>query len=381
MSSSPRHISFAVPDIGELELSAVTRVLNGPWITTGSECELFESELAAFLEVPYVVCLSSCTASIETAYAYLGLPRGARVGVTTWTFVSSALAPYRNGALPVLLDVDPDTLNASPAAVEAALRIGLDALVLVHFGGVPASPDIYDLCRDAGVPVIEDAAHTFGSRQFDGYLAGRRSVAACFSFYATKNLTTAEGGALATTDPELASFARSYRLHGLSSDAWKRYEPGGRATYDLVMPGIKGNLPDVLAAIGRAQLARFPDLQEHRRALVRRYREGLSRIEGLRVVPARECADSADHLMVVVLPEMASRDGVTKELAGCGIATSIHFTPLHRFPWFREHAEVGPLGVDVAESLADRVLSLPLYSSLAVPDIDRICQTLHEALA
>lgn len=373
-------IPFAAPDITDAEVAAVERVLRSGWLTTGSECELLERELAEYLGVPHVVAVSSCTAAIEIAYAFLDLPAGARVGIPTWTFASTALAPHHHGAAPVLLDVDPDTLNLSVASLEAALDAGLDAVIPVHFGGVPVDAAVLDRCAAADVPVIEDAAHSFGAKDHRGMTAGQGTVGACLSFYATKNLTSAEGGALVTERADVAEFARSFRLHGLSKDAWKRYAPGAWAQYDLVGPGIKANLPDLLAALARVQLSRFAEMQARRRALVLLYRRQLDGVEGLGFVPTVLAGDGADHLCVVVLPEGCERDGVIGQLAASGIASSVHFQPLHRFRWFEKHVTIGPSGVDVADRLAERVLSLPLGPTLSEADVDRVCGALRQAL-
>ncbi len=369
-------VPFAAPDFTEADVDAVVRVLRGGWLTTGAECAALEEELAAHVGVPHVVTVSSCTAGLEISLASLDLEPGARVGVPTWTFVASALAAVHNRATPVLLDVDEDTLNLSPEALERALAEGLDAVVAVHFGGVPVAKEVHGLCAEAGVPVVEDAAHALGAEDHRGRLAGQGSVAACYSFYVTKNLTSAEGGAIATQDSELAAFARAYRLHGLSADAWARYRKKNAEQYDLVGPGLKANLPDVLAALARSQLTRFESLQARRRALVRRYRANLSRMEGLRPVPTFPDSGSADHLMVVVLPPRVDRETVRARMAGEGIATSVHFQPLHRFPWFEEHAAIGRGGVPVASSLAERVLSLPLYPALTNEEVDKTCEVL-----
>lgn len=373
-------IPFARPDITDAEVAAVERVLRSGWITTGEECLALERELGEYLGVEHVVAVSSCTAAVEIAYASLGLPPGARVGVPTWTFASSALAPFHHGALPVLLDVDPETLNLSTDALAPALEDGLDAVVVVHFGGVPVAAKVLAACADAGVPVIEDAAHSLGARDHRGLTAGQGSVAACLSFYATKNLTCAEGGALVTDRADVADFARSFRQHGFSRDAWARYRPGEWAQYDLIGAGIKANLPDVLAAVARAQLSRFPAMQSRRRALVGRYRERLEGPSALSPLPRRLDPDGADHLFVVALAEGLRREKVTAALDAARIGFSVHFQPLHRFGWFRANAALGPAGVDVAESLADRVLSLPLSAAMTDADVDRVCDVVLTAV-
>jgi dTDP-4-amino-4,6-dideoxygalactose transaminase len=374
-------VPFSVPEISDDDVAAVVRVLRSGWLTTGEESKALEEELASYLGAHYVVAVSSCTAALELALRCLGLKPGARVGVPAWTFVATATSAVHLGATPVLLDVDPDTLNLSPEALEAALATGLDAVVPVHFGGVPVAREIHDLCAAAGVPVVEDAAHALGAFDHRGVLRGSGSVAACYSFYATKNLTCGEGGAVVTDQPEIAERVMSLRLHGLTRDAWARYRPGSAGGYDLLEPGIKANLPDILAALARTQLRSFDALQARRRILVTRYRHRLAEVPGVRMVPSVAESDSADHLLVVVLPAAVDRERVRARLATEGVATSVHFPPLHHFDWFRDHAEIGPTGLAVADELAPRALSLPLYPSLHPDDIDRVVASLAAALA
>lgn len=376
----PPPVSFAAPHITDADIDAVTAVLRRGWITTGAECDGLEHELAEYLGVPYVVAMASCTAALEAAAAYLPLEGGARVGVPTWTFPATALAPARYGGHPILLDIDADTLNISLAATAAAVEEGLDALVAVHFGGVPLDRRIHELCASADVPVVEDAAHALGAVDHRGRVGGQGSVAACFSFYATKNLTSAEGGALATEDEDVASFARSFRSHGIDCDAWTRERSREDIAYDVAVPGIKGNIPDVLAALARSQLERYEILQSHRRALVARYRANLAAIEGLRAVPTEQHEGSADHLMVVVLPPGCDRREVRAALRAADIGSSVHFQPLHRLTWSRHHATVGPGGTPVADSIEHRVISLPLHPGLGFSDVDRVCDVLADAL-
>lgn len=373
-------IAFAVPEVNQDDVAAVVRVLESGWITTGDECRLLEEELAAYLGARHVVGVSSCTAALEISLAHLRLPPGSRVGVPAWTFVSTALAAVHNDLIPVLLDVDPLTLNLSPVSLAAALEEGLDAVIAVHFGGVAVDRTIHDLCAVAGVPLIEDAAHALGTRDERGLVGGPGTSSACFSFYATKNLTSAEGGAIATDDDDLASFARTYRLHGMSADALARYKPGGSVTYDMVDPGIKANLPDLLAALARSQLARFDETQARRRALLHRYRDVLEP-EGIRFVPAGRDAGSADHLAVVLLPVDTDRDLVVAGLKAHGISPSIHFRPLHHFSWFAANAAQGPDGLAVCDALWPRALSLPLHVGLSFDDVERVSALLLDHLA
>lgn len=384
MSEAPApepQVGFAVPHIIDADVDAVARVLRTGWLSTGAECQALEAELAERVGAPHVIAVSSCTAALEIAVASLRLPPGARVAVPTWTFVASASSVVHAGAVPVLLDVDEDTLNISPAAVEAAIAEGIDALMVVHFAGTPVDRAVLDLARDAGIPVIEDAAHALGASDHRGPISGEGTVGACYSFYATKNLTSAEGGALATHDADLARYARSQRLHGLSNDAWDRYRVGANPEYDVLEPGLKANLADVLAAIARSQLTRFDDMQARRREIVTRYRSAVEGFEGCRVVPAEADPGSADHLFVLMLPEGTERSTVTKAMAAAGIGTSIHFRPVHTFSWYRANAPLGPTGVATADRLASRALSLPLHAGLTDHEIDRVLDALADALS
>lgn len=371
-------IQFAIPEITDDDVDAVARVLRSGWLTTGSECAGLEADLSTYLGGSEVVAMSSCTAALDTALAYLRLPPGARVGVPAWTFVATALAAVHNGLQPVLLDVDPDTLNLSPTAF-ATEADDLDAVIPVHFGGVAVDAAVHEIAAAHDIPVVEDAAHALGTSDPRGRVGAPATSPACFSFYASKNLTSGEGGALATDDPDLAAFARSYRLHGMDADSWARYRPGAKVRYDVTRPGIKANLPDVLAVLARSQMARFDATQARRRTIVTLYRELLTP-KGVEVVPAEPVDGSADHLFTVKLPVGVDREAVIASMTDAGITTSVHFRPLHHFSWFRTDAAVGRTGLGVCDDLADRIMSLPLHVNLTDDDVERVSDAFLGAL-
>lgn len=371
-------IAFAKPEITPDDIAAVTRVLESGWLTTGKEAKALETELATYLGVDHVVTCSSCTTAEEICLAFLDLPAGARVGVPTWTFVSTALAAERLGLVPVLIDVDRDTLNLCPLALEKTIAEGLDAVVGVHYGGVALPAAIHEMCRDAGIAFVEDAAHALGSKDHRGYIAGQGTAGACYSFYATKNLSTGEGGAVATDNPELADFAVKYRLHGMSSDAVDRYSKPGAHSYDVTLPGLKANFPDILAALGRSQLARFDASQRYRRELVTAYRTQLQGSD-MRILPGEQVADSADHLFVLDMLSPERRDRVIAGLTENEIASSVHFRPLHTFTWFSgRDVPHGPGGLPVATELDGQVMSLPLHVNLTMADIERVTSVVRQ---
>ncbi len=372
-------IGLADPSITEDDIAAVVSVLRSGWLTSGPEAAALEEELAEYLGCPHVIAVSSATAALELSFAWLDLPPGARVGVPTWTFPASAIAPYHHGAQIVLLDADPADMNLSVEALDAAIATGLDAVVMVHFGGTPVSEEAHRRCEAAGLPVVEDAAHAFGASDHRGRIAGTGTAGAAFSFYATKNLTSGEGGALATDDPELARFATAFRLHGLTRKAGAAWDPD--ANTDVLGPGYKANLSDILAALARSQLHRFDDMQARRRAAVHRYRENLAGVPGLAFVPRDLDEGNADHLLAVALPPEVDRREVFRALDAAGIGTSFHFRPLHSYDWFAAHAEVGPAGTPVADEMAHRLISLPLHPGLTVAEVDTVCEVFAGTLS
>jgi dTDP-4-amino-4,6-dideoxygalactose transaminase len=383
LTSSVAVVKFSEPDIREAEESAVARVLRSGWITTGEEAATFEAELSRYLGGPHVATVSSCTVALEAVLASLHLPRGSVVAVPTWTFVATGLVPARLNLRPALLDIDASTLNLSPESLRRLIESDAPprAVIPVHFAGVPISDEIYELCARHGLPIVGDAAHAFGTEDSVGRIAGRRSIADCFSFYATKNLTCAEGGAIATFDSELFEFVGHYRLHGLDRDAWKRYHVRSSDQYALRFPGTKGNLPDVLAAIGRVQLSRFDKMQERRRELVHTYLAEFSTIQGASPLPSMGATGSAHHLFVIVLGRRVDRDLVRTRLSSMGVGTSVHFTPLHEHEWFAQNSLLPTTGLPVASELSRRVMSLPLHPRMTRRDASHVCNALRIALS
>lgn len=378
----PDRIQVNATSLTSEDRDAVDGVLRSGWIGTGPECAAFETELAEFLGADHVICVSSCTAGLELLVDQLGIGPGDRVAVPTWTYAATALPAVHRGADVVLVDCDPDTLAIAPESLERAMADAhVDVVIPVHMAGVPVPRTVWDLAAAHGAAVVEDAAHAFGARDELGPLRGVGSVGAVFSFHATKNLTCGEGGAIVTGDAQLAGALRRARLHGLDRDAWEREVSGAWRMGDVVEPGRKANLPDLLAALGRSQLRTFAGRQANRRALVERYREQLDGIDGLRLIPAEPHPGSADHLLMIVLPPHAVRETVVGELAAQGISTGLHYLPLHRLSWFAANASIAPGGLPVCDDMADRVMTLPLHASLGLDEVDEVCSSLEKCLA
>jgi dTDP-4-amino-4,6-dideoxygalactose transaminase len=376
-----RPIPFARVEVCDEARQAAARVLESGWVTTGPEVLAFERELAEWLGAGDAVAVASCTAAIELALRALQLPRGAKVLTSTMTFCGAVHAIVHAGLLPVLTDVDPVTLcSDAPACAAAARRAGgVDAMVVTHYAGHPAP--VEELAEAAGLPlgrVVEDAAHALGT------LMGTRpvgtiSAATCFSFYATKNLPIGEGGMVTTDDQAIADHVRRARLHGMSHDAWKRYLPGSAWRYSVEVAGLKANMTDLQAAIGRAQLRRFAGWQERRALLARRYDEALAGIPGLRP-PARPARGRhAWHLYPVqVEPEFGlGRDELIARLAEHDVGCSVHFIPVHHFPYFRDLVGADLAGgFPNADAAFQRIVSLPLYPGLEPADVDHVGELL-----
>jgi dTDP-4-amino-4,6-dideoxygalactose transaminase len=364
-------LPFSPPLIGEEEISEVVDTLRSDWITTGPKTKRFEKEFAAYLDAPGALALNSCTAGLHTALATLGIGPGDEVITTPMTFAASVNVIEHVGAQPVLVDVEPDTLNLDPALVAAAITPRTRAVLPVHFAGHPADLDpIAELATTHRLAVIEDAAHALPARYRNRPIgAGGNPVA--FSFYATKNLTTAEGGML-TGDAEFLDRARVVSLHGMSRDAWKRYERGGNWFYEVVVPGFKYNMTDIQAALGLWQLRKLAGFQERRRAIVRMYDEAFAQDDALELPARRPEVEHAWHLYVLRLRPGAlhiHRDEFIEELRKRNIGTSVHFIPIHVHPYYRDKYHYQPDSFPVAYGNYQRMLSLPLNPRLADGDV------------
>ncbi|MEU1852546.1 DegT/DnrJ/EryC1/StrS aminotransferase family protein [Streptomyces sp. NPDC019990] len=370
-------VPFAATRISPEARRAAERVLASGWVTTGPETERFEDEFAAYVRAADAVAVSSCTAALELALRALRLPAGGTVLVPAVTFCGAAQAVLHAGLRPVLVDVDPRTGMPMPATVARAARAcGCPhAMMVLHYAGAPAP--VAELAEAACLPlthVVEDAAHALGTMVGDRPV-GSLSRTTCFSFHATKNLPIGEGGMVTTDDAELAGTIRRGRLHGMSAGARRRSLSGGGWRYSVEEDGLKANMTDVQAAIGRAQLRHFDDWQRRRHALAARYDTALTTVPGLDRPEPATAGRHARHLHVVrVHPAYGTdRDALIALLAQRGIGTSVHFIPLHHMPYFRRTALIPPGGLPGADALFAQLLSLPLYPHLDERAVDRVC--------
>ena len=364
------YLPFSPPAVGEDEIAEVVEALRSGWITTGPKAGQFEAAFAARLGAPGALGLNSCTAGLHTALATLGIGPGDEVITTPMTFAASVNVIEHVGARPVLVDVEHDTLNIDPAAVERAITPRTRALLPVHFAGHPAELDaLWALARQHGLAVIEDAAHSLPAA-YRGRPIGSGANPVAFSFYATKNLTTGEGGML-TGSAEFLERARVLSLHGMDRDGWKRYAKGGNWFYEIVAPGFKYNMTDIQAAMGLAQLRRLDAMQRRRREVVSLYHDALRDEEAVELPVERGHVEHAWHLYVVRLRLdrlRIDRDQVIRELTARNIGTSVHFIPVHLHPWYRERYGFVPGQFPVAYASYLRTISLPLHPGLTDED-------------
>jgi perosamine synthetase len=373
-------VPFCRTEITPEAQRAAVRVLASGWVTTGAESVAFEREFGAWVGAPHTVAVSSCTAAIEMALTTLGLPAGAPVLTPTLTFCGAVQAIVHAGLRPVLVDADEATLTVSAEGVAKAARNGAAAMVIQHMAGYPV--DGAELAAAAGLPagnVVEDAAHGLGAT-VGGRPVGSFPRAGCFSFYATKNLPIGEGGAITTTDGDLAERWRRMRLHGMSGDSWRRYHRSGTWRYTVEDAGMKANLTDLQAAIGREQLRRLDAWQLRRAAIAARYDAQLGGVPGLRRPPRPAAGAHAWHLYIVRIHHRTfgiNRDLTSELLAEAGIGTSVHFIPVHHLPYFRNLLGLEACGeLPVADQLFPQLLSLPMHPGLTDSDVDRVCEAI-----
>jgi dTDP-4-amino-4,6-dideoxygalactose transaminase len=375
-------LPFALHTVGPEEIEEVVDTLRSAWITTGPKTKRFETEFAKFVSAPAALALSSCTAALHTALATSGIGRGDEVITTPLTFAATLNVVEHVGARPVLVDVEPDTLNIDPVHVEAAITPRTKAIVPVHFAGHPADLDpLREMAAAYQLTLVEDAAHAMPA-WYKGKLIGSEANPAAFSFYAIKNLTTAEGGML-TADAAFIDRARVMSLHGMSRDAWKRYGKGGSWQYEITHAGFKYNMTDIQAALGLCQLKKIQRFHQRRREIVAMYRAAFGGCDALELPTERSDVESAWHLYVLRLRTDAltiDRARFIEELGERNIGTSVHFIPNHVQPFYRNKYGYEPASFPVAYSNYVRMLSLPLNPRLTDNDVADVAQAVLDVV-
>ena len=376
-------LQFSPPLIGQPEIDAVVDTLRSGWITTGPRTREFEREFSEHFLAPSALALNSCTAGLHAALVALGIGPGDEVITTCMTFAASVNVIEHVGARPVLVDIETDTLNIDPARVERAITSRTRAILPVHFAGHPVDLDaIGALAEQRNLAVLEDAAHAVGAK-YRGRWIGSGTNPTAFSFYATKNLTTGEGGML-TGDEELIERARIISLHGMSREAWRRYEKGGSWKYDIVLPGFKYNMTDLHASLGLCQLRRLPDFQQRRREIANEYTQAFQELEEVELPASRPEVGHAWHLYVIRLRTallQIGRDQFVEQLTRRNIGTSVHFIPIHIHPYYRDKYGYRALDFPVAFENYERMLSLPINPSMTDQDVADVIEAVRDIVA
>jgi dTDP-4-amino-4,6-dideoxygalactose transaminase len=379
-------VPFSRPSLDHEEEEAVLAVLRSGWLTTGEVATAFEKEFAQAVGTRHALALNSATAGLHLSLEALGVRPGSVVLTTPYTFTATAEVVRYLGADPVFVDIDRATLNIDVPQLAAALETlsaagrQVSAIVPVHVAGLPCDMEaIRHLSVKLGIPVIEDAAHAFPVRQADRYV-GTFGDAGVYSFYATKTITTGEGGMVATDRDEVAARIRIMRLHGIDREVWNRYtEPGASWKYDVVAAGYKYNMTDIAAAIGRVQLRKAESFLSRRKAIARRYIAAFSALDFLTLPTWTE--NHAWHLFIVRIREKKlaiTRDQCIEELQKKGIGVSVHFIPLHTMKYYRERYGLKPDDFPAAMECSRACISLPLSASLSDDDVERVIGAVAE---
>ncbi len=375
-------VPFAPPLIGEEEIAEVVETLRGDWLTTGPRTRQFQAEFADTFAAPAATAVSSCTAGLHLALAALGVGPGDEVVTTTLTFCSTANVVEHVGARPVLVDVEPDTLNIDPAAVERALSPRTKAIVPVHYCGHAVDLDAIQAIADQhGVAVIEDAAHAVHAK-YKGRWIGSSPNLAAFSFYPTKNMTTGEGG-MVTGAPDLVERVALLSSHGMSRDAWKRFDRAGSWRYDVVAPGFKYNMTDIQAALGLRQLDRLGAMQARRRQLVARYDAGFKGNDQVQTPTERPEVESSWHMYVLRInleTLTIDRDRFFDEVKARNVGLSVHYIPVHTHPYYADKYGYRPGDIPVANENFERMVTLPLSPKHTDDEIDYVVEAVTDVL-
>lgn len=372
-----KFIQFALPDIGEEEISEVVNSLRSGWITTGPKTKQFEQDFSRLFDVgAESIAVNSATAGLHIALESIGVASGDEVITTPYTFTATAEVIRYLGAHPVFVDIDPGTLNIDPAKIEAAITSKTKAIIPVHFAGLACEmTEILWVAHKHNLKVIEDAAHALPTRYQGKLIGDLDSDAAVFSFYATKTITTGEGGMVVTRNPEIAARCRMMRLHGISRDAFDRYTSTKPAWhYEVVAPGFKYNMTDLASSMGIHQLKKVWTFQQRRQAMAECYDRELAGLPVALPPRANQGDVHAWHLYVIQIQSSTGirRDQFIEEMSQRGIGCSVHFIPLHLHPYWRDTYKLKPEDYPNALAVYQSAVSLPLYTKMTDEDQTRV---------
>ncbi len=376
-------LPFCRPDITEDEINEVVDTIRSGWLTTGPKTRLFEERFRDYVGSRYAVAVSSCTAGLHLMLMAAGIGEGDEVITTPLTFCATVNTIILQRATPVLADICLDDYNIDPQQVEAKITPRTKAIVAVHYGGQPCRMDeLAEIARRHNLLLFEDAAHASGA-SYRGKMIGSIGDATAFSFYVIKNMTTGEGGMVTTNNPELEDKVRLLRLHGMSHDAWKRYDAKGSWYYEILACGLNYKMTDVQASLGLHQLARLDGFIERRAQIVAEYNRRLARLPELVLPKARPEIHHAWHLYPVWLQGEGlriGRDELIEELKARGIGTSVHFIPIHYHPYYQQTLGLKQGDYPNTDRLFAGLLSLPLFPLMTDGDVARVSDAVEEII-
>ena len=376
-------LPFHQPEIGPEEIRSVVETLESGWLTSGSKAKIFEEDFSRFIGCQYSVAVNSCTAALHLALEAVGIEEGDEVIVPTMTFTATAEVVVYFKAKPVLVDCRPNTLNIDPDLIERAITTKTKAIIPVHFAGQSCDMDaILRIARKHKLYVIEDAAHALPAK-YHGKTIGTIGDITCFSFYATKTITTGEGGMATTQNPDWAARMRMMSLHGISQDAWKRYTKEGSWYYEVVRPGFKYNLTDIGAAIGIEQLKKCDAFGVARARIAATYDQEFSDLLEIETPVCESDLQHAWHLYVIQLnldQLKIDRHQFIEALKEQGIGTSVHFIPLHLHRYYRESFGSTPEEFPMATEIYQRIVSLPIYPKMTESQIARVVEAVRNTV-
>ncbi|MDD5194066.1 MAG: bifunctional SDR family oxidoreductase/aminotransferase class I/II-fold pyridoxal phosphate-dependent enzyme [Candidatus Omnitrophica bacterium] len=380
----PQFLPFSVPSIGKEEEDEVIATLRSGWLTTGPRVKKLEGMFEEYIGCKHAVCVNSCTAALHLSLVTLGIEAGDEVITSPITWPATANVIVHTGATPVFADVEKETLNIDPEKIEEKITKKTKAIIPVHMAGQPCRMDeIRRVASKHNLYVIEDAAHAIGA-QFKGKNIGTLSDFTCFSFYPIKNMTTIEGGLVATSSEKWADLVKVYSLHGVSKDAWKRYDRSFRGSAEVMYPGFKYNMSDVQAALGLHQLPRLDGFIKTRELISRQYDEAFKDMEDLIALPAHiKNIKHAHHLYIIMLAIEKlniSRDGFIEALKCENVGVGIHFNSLHLQHYYQKRFKFKKEDFPQSAYLSERILSLPLYPSMTQYDIETVIKAVKKLI-
>lgn len=374
------YIPLSIPDITTKELHNAVACLKSGWLSTGKFNFELEERIRKYTGSKEAICVDSCTAGLYLSLLVSGITAGDEVITTPFTFAATANVIVHCGAKPVFCDIDPDTYNIDSRKIVKKLTKRTKAIIPVHFAGHPCDLErIYDIAERHGLTVIEDAAHALGSA-IKGRRIGSYNGITCFSFYATKNITTGEGGCITLNDSDIARRIRVLRYHGIDRDAWKRYGKGGNWRYEIIEAGYKNNLSDLQASIGVAQIKRITQLQARREEIARIYNMGLCGYPGIVLPKAGSGITHSWHLYAVRIKNKEfgmGRDEFIAAMDKEDIGTSVHYIPLHLHAFYRKKYGYKKDDFPIAEAISAEIVSLPMFTRISNANLKRVIKTIR----